>query len=364
VRVVIQSDARIWGGNEKWLVMVGEGLAARGHDVLVSCRAGAPVSRRAAGRGLRVTHRRPGADADLFRALGFLLMLRREHPDVVLLTAFKRSFWGGWAARRARVARVVERMGVDQGLPDRWKYRHAFRHYIDGMIVNSADIKARWLASAPWFPEHEVHVVLNGVRRPAAEPGTLRAELGLAADVPLVMGAGRLEERKGFDVLLDAFARVPLPAARLAIAGDGRAEAALRSQAEGLGIADRVHWLGFRPELPTLLLDGDVFALPSRKEGMANVMLEAMAGGALVVATDISGVREALDAREGRPAAGWIVPPDDAVAMGAALTEALTGLRDGTAEALRRLEETGWRVDHWFSPERTIEETERALEGP
>ncbi len=364
MNVVIQSDSRIWGGNEKWLTLVTAGLAERGHDVLVSCRHGAPVARAVEDLGLPVTHRRPGADADLVRALGFLLMLRRERPDVVLLTAFKRSFWGGWAARRAGVPRVVERMGIDQGLPRRWKYRRAFRRYIDALIVNSGDIKDRWLASAPWFPAHEVHVVLNGVRRPDATPGRLRAELGLAPATPIVVGAGRLEERKGFHVLLDAFAMVAVPEARLVIAGDGSAGPGLRRQAGMLGIAERVHWLGFRRDLASIMVDGDVFALPSRKEGMANVMLEAMAAGMLVVAHDISGVAEALGARNGRDAAGWIVPVDDRAAMAGALTDALTGLRRDTAETRRRLEETRWRVDHWFSPERTIRETERVLEGP
>ena len=361
MKVIIQSDSRIWGGNEKWLLLVGRGLAARGHDVLVSCKPGGPVAERARAAGLRVTHRRPGGDADIPRAIGFALMLRAERPDAVLLSAFKRSFWAGWACRRAGVGRVVERLGIEHDLPDRWKYRKAFRDYIDALIVNSAVIRDRWLRSAPAFPAAEVHVVLNGVVPPVLERSTLREELGIPGDVRVVAGAGRLEPRKAFDVLLDAFAAAGDPRARLVIAGEGPDEAALRERAASLGVAERVHWLGFRRDLDNVLLGVDIFVLPSRREGMANVMLEAMAADCLIVATDISGVREALGARDGRAEAGWIVPSEDAGAMAAALDRALAAA--GGEEGARRLEETRWRVEHWFAPERTIEHTERVLLG-
>jgi glycosyltransferase involved in cell wall biosynthesis len=361
MKVVIQSDARIWGGNEKWLVMVGRGLARRGHDVLVSCRANHPVEERARAEGLRTTRARPGGDADVVRAIRFAAMLRRERPDAVLLTALKRAFWAGWAARRAGVRRVVERLGIEHDLPRSWKYRHAFRHYIDAMIVNSSVIRDRWLASAPWYPPEDVHVVLNGVQSGDRVPSTLREEIGVADGVPLVAGAGRLEARKGFDLLLDAFARGG-EGAHLAVAGRGPERESLAARASALGVADRVHWLGFRTDLSNVLSGADVFVLPSRREGMANVMLEAMAAGCLVVGTDISGVREALGPRSGRPAAGWIVPVDDADAMGAALSDALAASGSpARARALRQ--ELSWRVDHWFSPDRMVAETEAVLAG-
>lgn len=315
-----------------------------------------------------MTHRRPGADGDLLRAFGFAEMLWREEPDALLLSALKRVFWAGWAGRRAGVPRIVERIGIEHDFPDQWKYRHAFRHYVDAVVVNSSAIRDRWLATAPPYAAEDVHVVLNGVRH--IEPGTpsVRNELGLPDGAPLVVGAGRLERRKGFDILLAALRHSPTDA-HLAIAGDGVDGPALRSLARELGVQDRVHWLGFRAELASVLLAADVFVLPSRKEGMANVMLEAMAAGCLLVATDVSGTREALGAREGRAPAGWIVPTEDAPAMGAALSRAVrasreragSAAREGRAAAMKR--EARWRVENWFSPERTVEETEAVLAG-
>lgn len=358
--MVIQADARVWGGNEKWLTMVALGLADRGHEVVVSCKPGSAVERAVRGR-VRITHSRPGGDADLVRALGFARMLRRERPDAVLLTAFKRSFWGGWAARRAGVRRVVERLGIERDLPGGWKYPYAFRHFIDALIVNSSVIRERWLHSAPWFPRDEVHVILNGVTAPPAAPGTLRAELQLPADALVFVTAGRLEARKGIDTLIDAFAAQQIDGAHLVIAGAGPAEAELRARAAATAAAQRIHWLGFRSELAGLLGDADVFVLASRREGMANVMLEAMAARLLVVATDISGVREAIGERDGRRGAGLIVPPDDAAALGRALRDAAADARSERGAAMRA--EAAWRALNWFSPERVVLETEAVLLG-
>jgi glycosyltransferase involved in cell wall biosynthesis len=360
MKIVLHAESRGWRGAEKWLHTAATGLAHRGHDVLVSCVRNSAVARASADSGLRITHRRPGGDADVVRAIAFAAMLRREQPDVVLLTSFKKSFWGGWAARRAGVPRTLVRLGIDRGA-DRWKYRYAFRHYIDALIVNSDVIRQRWAATAPWFPAHEVHVVLNGVQPAPPVTSTLRAELALAADAPLIAAAGWLEPRKGFDVLLDAFAALDRADVQLVIAGPGPDESRLRAQATALRIDHRVHWLGLRHDVPNVLAGADIFVLPSRREGMAFVLLEAMAAGLLVVATDISGVREALDARAGRPAAGWIVPPDDAPALTRRMNHAVATLEHPEAELMR--DECRYRVRHWFSQERMIAETECALVG-
>jgi glycosyltransferase involved in cell wall biosynthesis len=359
MKVVIQSNAKGWGGNEKWLMLVAEGLASRGHEVLVSCRPEGLVAARAQAAALRITHERPGADADFPKAIGFATMLRRERPDALLLSAFKRAFWGGWAAHKARIPRVVERLGIEQDLPNKWKYERAFRKYIDALIVNSEAIKERWLRSAPWFDASEVHVIYNAVSR-AEGPSTIRAELGIPADTPLIAAAGTLEQRKGFDLLLDAFARLNNKTAHLLIAGKGPDELALRRAAAQLNIATRVHWLGFRNDLPKLLLGVDLFALTSRREGMANVLLEAMTAGCLIVATDVSGVRPALGARDGRAEAGWIVAVDDAHSLALALDAALdVAANVQKVESMRA--ETRFRAEQWFSLPRMIGEVEAVL---
>ncbi len=364
MKLVAQNAARVWGGNEKWLATVAEGLLARGHEVVVACRRGGPVAAELARRGVAVAPVLPGGYLDAWRGVRFARWLRGERPDALLLTSWKGTAWGAWAARRSGVPRTVVRLGIVRELRSR---RHAlpFRRWVDALVVNAPEIREAWTGSAPWFPPDRVHVVLNGIR-PAAPLSAeaaraLRAQLGADAAALLVAGAGHLARRKGFDLLLEAFARAAVPGSRLVVVGSGPEEGALRGLAGRLGVAERVCWAGHRADVPDLLAACDLFVLSSRNEGMANVMLEAMAAGTPVVAADVSGVREALGARADDPPAGWIVPPEDPAALGAALAEALAELRAGGGEAARRAAEARRRAREWFGVDRMLDEVVRVL---
>ena len=195
------------------------------------------------------------------------------------------------------------------------------------------------------------------------ERAALRAGLGVSPGALAIAGVGHVQHRKGFDLLLDAFARAGIAEGEVVIVGDGPEVGPLRARAAALGIAERVRWAGARPDAARLLGACDLFVLGSRNEGMANVLLEAMAAGVPVVATDVAGVRSAIGERNGRPAAGWIVPPEDAAALASALAEVAAGMRAGSAEVRARVEEAGWRIRNWFTVERMIDEAEAVLRG-
>ena len=361
MKVVIQNNSRVWGGNEKWMSMLAAGLQENGHSVVVSCRAGGAVQPRLEERGIPTSAVRPGLRADVVRGLRFAMWLRRERPDALVLTSWNGIAWGARAARIAGVPRVVVRLGIVRTLPPRGRHPRPFRRNVDALIVNSEEIRGEWLRCAPWFPADEVHLVLNGIVPPPRlapeERIATREELGLTPSSRLVAGVGHMCPRKGFDLLIDSFAAADVPGSELLIVGSGPMEGALRARAASLGLSDRVHWAGFRDDVPRILGACDLFVLCSRNEGMANAMLEAMASGTPIVATDISGVRRALGARDDRPAAGWIVPPDDTAAMAEAIGEALTS----PELAGERAGEASWRIAHWFSPARMVAEAEAVL---
>lgn len=366
MKLVIHNNARVWGGNEKWMLTLARGLAARGHQVVVCCRRGGEVARRVAEAGVRVSDVRPGAALDLPRVLRFARWLRRERPDAVLLTSWKGGAWGAWAARRAGVPRVAVRLGIVR-VPGRWDAVRWFRRRVDVLIVNALEIAEAWHRHAAWFPRDRIHVVLNGIdgggvdRQAAAR--RLRDRIGADAGTLLVGAAGHVAHRKGFDVLLDAFARAGLADARVVIVGDGPELPRLRARARDLGIAERVHWLGRRDDVADVLAGCGAFVLSSRNEGMANVMLEAMAAGTPVIASDISGVRTALRADADGAAAGWIVPPENADALAAALREVAALTADDPAALQARAGAALARVRERFGVERMVAEVEAVLLG-
>jgi glycosyltransferase involved in cell wall biosynthesis len=188
----------------------------------------------------------------------------------------------------------------------------------------------RQVAIGLGIPPEKVRVVGNGVDLDKFSPlprAEARRRLGLPLDAPLLITVGGLVERKGFHRVIEL-----LPALRrrhpglgyLVVGGpspEGDMTTALQRRVATLGLGDAVHFLGPLPpeELPVPLSAADVFVLASRNEGWANVLLEAMACGLPVVATDVGGNAEVVC----EPALGFVVPFGDADALQKALDKAL-----------------------------------------
>jgi glycosyltransferase involved in cell wall biosynthesis len=149
----------------------------------------------------------------------------------------------------------------------------------------------------------------------------LRAALGFAADQPLLISVGRIEENKGFHVLARALARLERGPWRWALIGSGPYEPALRRLVGSLGLGDRVIFAG-RIDLPTLHAwyeAATLFVHPTLYEGSSLVTLEAMAHRRAVVATTAGGLPDKV-----RPGVtGWLVEPGDPDALAAAVRAAL-----------------------------------------
>lgn len=138
----------------------------------------------------------------------------------------------------------------------------------------------------------------------------------------LVVAAGRLVDEKGFDVALRAFALLDDPEARLAILGEGPRRARLEALAQALGVAERVTFTGFVADIRPWLDKARLFLLSSYYEGYAAVVVEALAAGRQVVATDCTpAAYELLD----RPERGAVAAIGDPAAMAQALRRVLDG---------------------------------------
>ena len=190
-------------------------------------------------------------------------------------------------------------------------------------------------------PGERVRVLRNGVDldlfRPPADRAAARRALGL--DGPTLLSVGQLTERKGHHLVVDALAA--LPAARLLIAGEGPERAALARRARALGVAERVRFLGAVPhaELAGVYGAADVLVLASSREGWANVLLEAMACGTPVVATDIWGTPEVV----ADPAAGRLVAERTPSALATAIA-ALLAAPPERAATRRYAEHFSWEA--------------------
>jgi glycosyltransferase involved in cell wall biosynthesis len=176
-----------------------------------------------------------------------------------------------------------------------------------------------------WRGAAQIVTIPNGIEpapAPAGDSRLLRAALGLEADAVVFGCVGRLSPEKGYDRLIRAFAVLangatpgPTPRRQLVILGEGPLRKDLEKLAEREGVAERVIFAGFHPNVRELLPALDVVVASSLSEGLSVALLEAMAAGRCIVGTDVPGIREAVSAdRE-----ALIVPADDVESLSRAL---------------------------------------------
>lgn len=240
--------------------------------------------------------------------------LERQRPRLLLSFLFHANLVGRVAARWAGVPTVLSGIRVAEG-GAQWHCRldRLTSRLVDRYVCVSRSV-AEFSARAG-LPSDRLVVIANGVdtaRFEQAEPLDL-AELGLKPGRRAITYVGRLDRQKGAAELLE---HAPawterLPDHDLLLVGTGPEAGELRGLARRVGIDDRVHFAGWRDDVPRILRASHLLVLPSRWEGMPNALLEAMAAGLPVVATDVEGVRELL----GPAAVEQVVAPGDWAGM-------------------------------------------------
>lgn len=231
-----------------------------------------------------------------------------------------------WVARRRGIPLVISLHGSDVYLASRNRLFQlvAGRIFRQAALVTACSPELRDRALQLGAPANAL-LLPWGAFPEVFHPG-LRARQEHSDRAPLVLvGLGRMVEKKGFHVLLQAMAEVvrAQPDIRLELAGDGPMREGLQKQAEALGLKEKVVFLGPLDwnAVPRFLAQGDVFVLPSVRDrqgnvdGLPTVLLEAMSCGLPVVASDIGGI--SLVVRDGEN--GRLVPPGDAHTLAQAL---------------------------------------------
>lgn len=192
-------------------------------------------------------------------------------------------------------------------------------------IVAVSQRMQRQLVAQPGLSASKVTAIQNAIDCDSyfapEQRSPCRSELGLNPASQVIGYAGRIDRVKRLDLLLEGFAEVVAqnPQARLVIIGEGGQRPTLEALAAGLGISHAVIWTGFRQDIPRLLAAMDLYVQPSVNEGLSLSILEAMAAGKPVIATDVGGAQEVLTHQR----TGILIPPGSSSALRTAITDLL-----------------------------------------
>jgi GalNAc-alpha-(1->4)-GalNAc-alpha-(1->3)-diNAcBac-PP-undecaprenol alpha-1,4-N-acetyl-D-galactosaminyltransferase len=315
-RLLLVTDSMQCGGAERQMAEMANYWAARGADVALATWTG-PRLRDFYAMDPRVerVHLDDYGAGRIRANLRRIQKLRRrlaEHAPQAVLSFLTRSNVPAVLAAIGRGVRVVvserRQPSFNADLPVEWRI---LRRLVYG---RAAAVVCQTQATAAWIRRHwrlEAVVIPNALR-PLPAPAGGRE--------PLLLGVGSLKREKGFDLLLEAFARVAgaFPEWRVVLLGDGPERADLERRREALGLRDRVEFAGRVHDVEGWMARAGLVVQPSRFEGFPNAVLEGMGMGAAVVSADCeAGPSDMIDDGVN----GRLVPVEDADALAGAMRE-------------------------------------------
>ncbi len=318
----------------------------RGTEWLREEKAGCPVYR----AGVRSLFR-----PSTWRAcLDLIRWMRRERITLVQTFFIECNILGPWLARLAGVPVVIgSRRNLSDWMGPTVRQIQRLANLSTDCIVANSEVAATYVRDVERVPRHKVRIAYNGIDAarftgPHRQGPAIRRQLGVADDELLIGNISCLRPIKGLQQFVDA-ARLVLKQddrMRFVLVGGGEQSDTIAKCIQRYGLKDRVRLAGAQTDVLPYLAAMDIGVLSSLAEGFSNSLLEYMASGLPVVATDVGGNREALEDT------GILVPPNDP----AALAEAILRLR---SPALRR--QLGQDARHrvqWFSIERAEQRME------
>lgn len=260
------------------------------------------------------------------RMIGLRQLIARWQPQLIHSQLWPTALTAGLVVPRS-LPHLIHIYDMPSSLPSpRWGAslrRAVLRRIVSNPRVRLASVStaaAEYSADALRMDRQRIQTVVNGV---SLEHFLAVPELRPHPEGPFVIAcAGRLIAEKGFTHILQAVRSMTLPRDkfRVCIAGTGSEESSLRVLCEQWGIADVVQFLGAVSDMPAFFSNADIFVHASVTEGLARVLMESLAAGRPVVASEHAGVREAIV--DG--VTGLVVPPGDPLSLAGAIDALLT----------------------------------------
>lgn len=275
--------------------------------------------------------------------IDLIRLMRRERPDIVHTHLFGADAWGRIAAMLTRVPVIINTMhNITNDYGVLRQSVHRLLAWPTRRTIAVSDIVKEDLMRRDHLDGKKIVVIRNGIDLAKVIMRPPRP----FSDLPRLLIVGRLVPQKGHATLFKALALVKRPW-QLDIVGVGPLEADLRALAERLEIAPKIHWLGYRDDVPQLLARADIFCFPSRWEGLGLAFLEAAAAGVPVIASRLPVLEEVMQPRH-----GTFVDPEDVPGF----AHAIDGMLQDSTTAVQQANAIAQDVRSRFSIQRMVSE--------
>ena len=331
-----------WGGAQRYIYDLAARLGPEDFDIVVACGGVGPLAKKLASEGIRTISLsrlerdiKPGRE--LIVLFELVQLLSRERPDIIHLSSSKAGGLGAIAAFAAKLFTLHLKpltVFTVHGWPFRedrpaWQRILIFLSswlstvFTDRVIVIDA---ADYRDARRFIPESKLVLIPHGIAPPDFLPpaearAVLAEKIGGADGIALIGTVAELTHNKGLCYLIDSVGhpefRIQNSKFKIIVMGDGQERDRLQAQIRVRGLGDKIFLLGFVPEAARYLKGLDLFVLPSVKEGLPYVVMEAMSAGLPVIATAVGGVPDLIRHEE----TGVLVPPKDPAALARAIAD-------------------------------------------
>ncbi|MFZ8893868.1 MAG: glycosyltransferase family 4 protein [bacterium] len=282
MNILFVNSTNHWAGIKTWMAHLGFFLHQRNHQVSFICRKGDALKDYCQKNSIPVKSMHFGADYNPLAVQRFIQLMKSEKIDLVITNISKDIRTAGMAARILGITHV-NRLGLASDLKNSFRQRWEYQYWVDQVLVPSLSLSTTFQRR----PElkGKVRNFQNVVKQVAEKPSNNK--------IPQLAVVAKLSRRKQVHLILEALDSMTELPWHLHIGGAGPEEHSLRDLAVHLGLEDRVTFWGF-VEPYSFLENMDIGILYSTDEEMPNAVLEYMASGCAVVASDLPSIREVL----------------------------------------------------------------------
>ena len=352
------------GGAEQVVINLAKGLDRNRFQPFICClndEGQFAESVKSAGIKVFTLNKNRGIDFSVVSKL--VRIIRENNIQIVHTHLWGANFWGRIAANVAKVPVVVTEHNLDvwksplHFMIDRFLFRKT-----DCFIAVSETV-GEFYSKKLGVSTEKIKVVYNGIditrfQASSLKPQEIKKEFGIKEDEKVIAVIGRLVPQKGISFFLEAFRRLLDEGQKIKalIVWDGPLKESLKSQVSSSKLEEKIIFTGLRKDVQDILSITDILVLPSTREGLPIILLEAMAAGAIVVASKVGGTPELVEDETN----GFLFEPGDVEDLKKKLTQIL--MKEGRAmdeirkNAKRTLEER-------FSIIKMIDETRKIYEN-